>query len=60
MSGAQVAEQARRIRPEQRILFVSGYADTEAIEQAVGDARLLRKPFRAADIAEAVQQVLRA
>jgi signal transduction histidine kinase len=58
LNGAEVADRARQIEPGQRILFVSGYADTAAIEQAVGDARVLRKPFRAEDIARAVQQVL--
>ena len=54
MNGAEVAEAARR-RPGQPILFVSGYADTAALERAAGDAGVLRKPFRAADLAAAVQ-----
>jgi signal transduction histidine kinase/CheY-like chemotaxis protein len=58
LNGAQIAEQARKIEPGQRILFVSGYADTAAIERAVGEARVLRKPFRAADIAQAIRQAL--
>jgi signal transduction histidine kinase/ActR/RegA family two-component response regulator len=55
MNGAQVAEAARRIRPEQKLVFVTGYADTGAIEGAARDAPILRKPFRSGDVARAVQ-----
>lgn len=58
MSGAEVAASVRRIRPDQPILFVSGHADTAAIEAAAGNAGFLRKPFRTADIIAAVQRVL--
>jgi CheY-like chemotaxis protein len=58
MNGAEVAEAARRIRPDQRILFVTGFSDTEALTAAAGDAPVLRKPFRASDLAEALRFVL--
>jgi PAS domain S-box-containing protein len=58
MNGAEVAERARRLRPGQRVLFASGYADTAAIEQAAGDAAVLRKPFRLTDLAAAVKGAL--
>ena len=46
MSGAEVAQAAREQRPDVRIVFASGYSDTDAIEAAVGpDATVLRKPF---------------
>jgi CheY-like chemotaxis protein len=47
VNGAEVAAAARERWPDLPIVFASGYADTAAIEQAVGeDAAQLRKPFR--------------
>ncbi|HEX8257560.1 MAG TPA: response regulator [Allosphingosinicella sp.] len=57
MNGAEVARVVRQARPEQKILFVTGYADT-AIEAAAGDAPVLRKPFRQEDRAAAVNRAL--
>ncbi|HEX8402521.1 MAG TPA: response regulator [Allosphingosinicella sp.] len=54
MNGAQVAEAARRLRPGQKIVFVTGYADTGAIRAAAADAPILHKPFRANEVARAV------
>ncbi|MDP3175932.1 MAG: ATP-binding protein [Phenylobacterium sp.] len=46
MSGAAFARLVLAQRPELPILFASGYADSEALEQALGrPAQLLRKPF---------------
>ena len=58
MTGAEVAERARSSRPAQPVLFVSGYADTAAIERAVSDAAVLRKPFRVAELAAAAAAAL--
>jgi FixJ family two-component response regulator len=41
------------------ILFVSGHADTMALEKAVGVAPFLRKPFRPSDLAAAMKEALR-
>jgi signal transduction histidine kinase len=57
-NGAEVAAMARQSNESLRILFVSGYPDTSAIEQAVGKAALLRKPFRPAEFAAAVRSSL--
>jgi signal transduction histidine kinase len=54
MNGAEVVKAARLIRPGQRVLFVTGYSDTAAIEDAAGDAPVVRKPFRPAEIAAAI------
>ena len=43
-------------RPDQPILFVSGYSETEAVKRTAPDAPLLAKPFRA----EALQKAVRA
>jgi PAS domain S-box-containing protein len=58
MTGADVAQAARAVRPAQPILFVSGHADTAALEQAAGDAAVLRKPFRMAELGAAVEAAL--
>ncbi len=57
-NGAEVAAEIKRSDQGQKILFVSGYADVTAIKKAVGKAALLHKPFRPAELAEAVRAVL--
>jgi CheY-like chemotaxis protein/anti-sigma regulatory factor (Ser/Thr protein kinase) len=39
-------------------LFISGFADSEVLESAVGTAPLLRKPFLPAELAAAVRSML--
>ncbi|MGA7809546.1 ATP-binding protein [Bradyrhizobium sp.] len=47
ISGAEVAQAARKRRPDIPIIFSSGYSDTTAIADMAGPgAPLLRKPFR--------------
>ncbi len=58
MSGAEVAEAIRRERPDQPILFVSGYSETEAIRRAAPGAPMLAKPFRAKALDDAVRAVM--
>ena len=58
MSGADVARQIRAKRPEQSILFVSGYSETEAVKRTAPDAPLLAKPFRAEALQKAVRGAL--
>jgi PAS domain S-box-containing protein len=55
LNGAEVARKARDRWPDLPIVLASGYADTAAIEQAIGrDAKLLRKPFRIDELLDAV------
>jgi signal transduction histidine kinase/ActR/RegA family two-component response regulator len=59
MTGAEVARSALAMRPTLPILFVSGYAETEALERAVSQPiRLLRKPFDSRTLGIAVQAAL--
>lgn len=58
LSGAEVAASARAVDQSLRILFVSGYSDTSAIEKAVGKIALLRKPFLPAEFVAAVRTSL--
>ena len=58
VSGAEVAERILADCPEQKILFVSGYSETDAIRKIASDAPLLSKPFRAEALTRAVQKAL--
>jgi signal transduction histidine kinase len=57
-NGAEMAVLARQLHPGLRMLFLSGFADTGALETAIGTAPLLRKPFRPIELAAAVQLAL--
>jgi len=57
-NGADVAKAVRQWRPALPILFMSGYADTKGLEGAVGEAPLLHKPFRPAELAASVRNAL--
>ncbi len=58
LTGADVAGHILATRPDQPILFVSGYNETDAIRRVAPGAAILSKPFRAAALEEAVRQVL--
>jgi CheY-like chemotaxis protein len=58
LSGADVARQIRAKRPDQPILFVSGYSETDAVKRNAPDAPLLAKPFRAEALQKAVRGAL--
>ncbi len=59
MSGAEFARAARAQMPELPIVFVTGYAESEQLEAALGpEAPLLRKPFTLAQLAAAVDEHL--
>ena len=58
LSGAEVAGHILATRPEQPILFVSGYNETDEIRRAAPGANILAKPFRAAALEDAVRAAL--
>ncbi|MGH6672783.1 MAG: response regulator [Xanthobacteraceae bacterium] len=58
MNGSQVVTTAREGNPSLKVLFVSGYAESDALTSAVGKAPLLRKPFRPVELATAVRLAL--
>jgi DNA-binding response OmpR family regulator/nitrogen-specific signal transduction histidine kinase len=58
MNGAEVVMGARKRNNELKILFLSGFADSESLETAIGTAPLLRKPFRPVELAAAVRSAL--
>ncbi len=61
MTGAELAEQARAVRPDLKVLFISGYPPDEG-PWADGPAErpdFVRKPFTPAELAAKVREVLR-
>ncbi|MDW8362766.1 MAG: response regulator [Myxococcales bacterium] len=60
MDGVQCFREIRRLRPSIRVLFVSGHVGTTREQElrAEGAAGFLHKPFDAAGLRVAVQQVL--
>jgi CheY-like chemotaxis protein len=59
MNGAEVAREVHARRPGLPILFVTGYADTDALA-AAGDDGILRKPFVEKDLAAKLRSALSA
>jgi signal transduction histidine kinase/ActR/RegA family two-component response regulator len=57
MNGAEVAREALIRRPGLPILFVTGYADLEAI-RSVGQDRIIAKPFQFDRLLQAIDQAL--
>jgi PAS domain S-box-containing protein len=59
MNGAEAARAARKLHPGLPIVFVTGYAESEQLEAALGcDVPVLRKPFTLAQLASAVEENL--
>jgi PAS domain S-box-containing protein len=60
MTGAQVAQQARALRPGLKVLFTTGYARNAIIHQGRLDkgVRLITKPFGSAELAAKVRDVI--
>jgi two-component system cell cycle sensor histidine kinase/response regulator CckA len=59
MSGAELAQEVARIRPEIRIMFMSGYADDPVVRTIENmPAIFLAKPFTATILVEKVREAL--
>jgi CheY-like chemotaxis protein len=54
LNGAEVASRARKSRPDLRIVFATGYAESEALEAVRMNATVLRKPFGLDELQRAV------
>jgi PAS domain S-box-containing protein len=59
MSGIDVASAARAKCPDLPVLIVTGYIDTARMDGKIQGARLMRKPYRMAELADAVEYLLR-
>jgi signal transduction histidine kinase len=58
LNGAETALAVRQRYPSIPILFISGFADVEALRRAADTAPLIHKPFRPAELAAAVRSIL--
>ncbi|SFZ81913.1 PAS domain S-box-containing protein [Devosia enhydra] len=60
MSGRQLAEAVQQIHPDLPVLFTSGYTENAIVHQGRLDpgVHLLQKPYRRADLAAKVKQVM--
>ena len=59
MNGAQLSVEARRLRPELKVLLTSGYVADQADDHGVGvDVPVLNKPYRRDELARTLRVVL--
>jgi two-component system, cell cycle sensor histidine kinase and response regulator CckA len=60
MSGRELAERVTVLRPDTKILFMSGYTDDPALRSGVSGASLpfIQKPFKPPELARKVREVL--
>ena len=59
LTGHELVEEARRLRPNLPTLLTSGYEPASADSEAMSDApELLRKPYRREDLAAAIRRTL--
>jgi DNA-binding NtrC family response regulator len=61
MSGPLLADRLTKLQPGLKVLFISGYDQTHVVQTYVVDRgfNLLSKPFRASELANAVDRILR-
>jgi signal transduction histidine kinase/CheY-like chemotaxis protein len=60
MNGADVTAAVRAFRPDLPVLMITGYADTDAVSSQAPGIPMLRKPFEAEVLLEAVGQAIAA
>jgi CheY-like chemotaxis protein len=60
MTGRQLADEARALRPDIRVLFTSGYTQNSIVHQGKLDpgVHLLSKPYRRDDLGRKIREVL--
>jgi signal transduction histidine kinase/CheY-like chemotaxis protein len=59
LTGVDIVRLARAKRPELRILFMTGYADTAALVSEAGRDRILKKPFALSDLATTIEAAMK-
>ncbi len=60
MSGWELAERLARVRPEMKVIYISGYNENRAVQEGVASARVayLEKPITPDSLARKVRTVL--
>jgi two-component system cell cycle sensor histidine kinase/response regulator CckA len=59
MDGVELAREVTRLRPEARVLFVSGYAQRDALKGlSIPSPTLVQKPFRIGELVGAIRKLL--
>ena len=60
MSGRELADRLTPLRPEMKILYMSGYTEDALVRHGVADLSVafLQKPFRPIELARRVHAVL--
>lgn len=59
VNGVQLADRLRAIDPEIKILFTSGYPENALLEVDGAGGKLIGKPYRGAELVEAIRSALR-
>jgi signal transduction histidine kinase/CheY-like chemotaxis protein len=58
VNGIDLAEQARQLRPQLKVLLTTGYADAPASKRAAIEDPILRKPYKRQHLAQAIREAL--
>ena len=60
MNGQQLMEKIKVIHPEIKVLFMSGYTESVAIQKGIFELKLsfLQKPFTSAELINKIREVL--
>nr|WP_272873190.1 ATP-binding protein [Sphingomonas arenae] len=59
LSGTDIVDAARKLRPDLPALLVTGYADADEIGERPMDVAILNKPFTVPDLASALRKAVR-
>ncbi len=57
-NGAELLSQVRRQRPQQKALFITGYAPDALVDGEIDGVAVVRKPFKLAELASRLRAAL--